>query len=244
VKDLWWQVRKLEVDVVLVWTDTTALTDLHGHRTRDDITGSKILGGRRVTLHETLSLGVEKISTLTTRSLGDQTSSAVDTSWVELNKLHVLVRKTGTSDHGHTVTGTSVGRCAREVRATVTSSGENGVVSAESVKSTILLVVSHDTLALAILHDQVSGEVLDEVVGVVSKRLAVESVKKSVSGSVSGSAASVSLTTLAVVLALTTKSSLVAGGFVSICCALPGNLVHTSVHRRFLRMGSRSSQAR
>jgi len=211
VKNLWRKVRKLEVDVVLVWTNTTALTDLHGHRTGDNITRSKILGGWCVTLHEALTLRVEKVSTLTTGSLGDQTSGTVDTSWVELNKLHILVRKTGTGDHGHTVTGTGVGRSAREVRATVSTSGENSVVCAEPVKSTVLLVVSHDTLALAVLHDQISSEVLDEVVGVVAERLTVESVKKSVSSSVSSSATPVGLATLAVVLGLTTESSLVAG---------------------------------
>jgi hypothetical protein len=78
------------------------------------------------------------------------------------------------------------------------------------VNGTILLVVSNNTLALAVLHDQVSGEVLDEVVSVVAKRLSVKSVKKSVSSSVSGGAASVGLTTLAVLLGLSTEGSLVA----------------------------------
>lgn len=78
------------------------------------------------------------------------------------------------------------------------------------MNGTILLVVSNNTLALAVLHDQVSGEVLDEVVSVVAKRLSVKSVKKSVSSSVSGGAASVGLTTLAVLLGLSTEGSLVA----------------------------------
>ena len=209
VEDLSGQVRELEVDVVLVGTDTTALTNLHGHGTGDNVTGGKILGGGCVTLHEALTLAVEKVSTLATRALGDQAASAVNTSGVELNELHVLVGKTGTSDHSHTVTSASVGRSAREVSTTVSTSGENGVVGAEAVESTVLLVVGNDTLALAVLHDQVNGEELDEVVGVVPKRLAVESVQKSVSGTIGGGAAAVGLTTLAVVLALTTESTLV-----------------------------------
>jgi hypothetical protein len=78
------------------------------------------------------------------------------------------------------------------------------------VQSAVLLVVGNDTTALAVLHDQVNGEVLDEIVGVVSERLSVEGVQKGVSGSVSGGTASVGLATLAVLLGLTTKSSLVA----------------------------------
>jgi hypothetical protein len=210
VENLGGQVRKLEVDVVLVGTDTTALTDLHGHGTRDNVTRGKILGGGSVTLHESLTLGVEKVTTLTTRTLGDQTSSAVDTSRVELNELHILVGKTSTGDHGHTVTSASVSRGTREVSTSVTTSGQDGVLSAESVNGTILLVVGNDTLALAVLHDQVGGEVLDEVVGVVAEGLAVESVKKSVTGSVSGGATSVGLATLAELLGLSTEGSLVA----------------------------------
>lgn len=210
VKNLSGQVRKLEVDVVLVGTNTTTLADLHGHGTRDNVTRSKILGGRGVTLHESLTLGVEEVTTLTTRALSDQTSSAVDTSRVELNELQILVRKTSTGDHGHTVTGTGVGRGTREVSTSVTTSGQDGVLSAETMDGTILLVVGNDTLALAVLHDQIGGEVLDEVVGVVAERLSVKSVKKSVAGSVSGGAASVGLTTLAELLGLTTECSLVA----------------------------------
>lgn len=210
VKDLGGQVRKLEVDVVLVRADTTTLTDLHGHGTRDNVTRGKILGGRSVTLHESLTLRVEEITTLTTRTLSNQTTSTVDTSRVELNELQILVRKTSTGDHSHTVTSASVSRGTREVSTSVTTSGQDSVLCAEAVDGTILLVVGNDTLALAVLHDQISGEVLDEVVGVVGERLAVESVKKSVTGSVGGGAASVGLTTLTVLLGLTTEGSLVA----------------------------------
>jgi len=209
VEDLGGQVRELEVNVVLIRTDTTALADLHGHGSGDNVTRGKILGSGCVTLHEALTLTVEKVSTLATRALGDQAASAVNTSGVELNELHVLVGKTSTSDHSHTVTSASVGRSAREVSTAVSTSGENGVVRTEAVEGTVLLVVGNDTLALAVLHDQVNGEELDEVVGVVPERLAVESVKKSVSGTVGGGAAAVCLTTLAVVLALTTESTLV-----------------------------------
>lgn len=77
-----------------------------------------------------------------------------------------------------------------------------------SSRSTALITY----LALAILHDQVSSKVLDEVVGVVSQRLAVEGVEKSVAGSVGSGTTSVGLTALSVFSRLTTERSLVAGG--------------------------------
>jgi hypothetical protein len=208
-KNLSGEMAELEVDVILLSTNTTALTDLHGHGSRNDITRSKILSSRSISLHESLTLGVEEVTTLTTRTLSDQATSSVDTGRVELDELEILVGETGTGNHGHTVTGTGVGRCAGEVSSAVTTSGENGVVGKESVQSAVLLVVGEDTAALTILHDQVEGEVLDEVVGLVAERLAVKSVKKGVAGSVSGSTASVSLATLSVLLGLTTESSLV-----------------------------------
>jgi hypothetical protein len=208
-KNLSGQMAELEVDVILLSTNTTALTDLHGHGSRNDITRGKILGGGGISLHESLTLGVEEVTTLTTRTLSDQATSSVDTGRVELNELKILVGETGTGNHGHTVTGTGVGRCAREVGSAVSTSSENSVVGKESVQGAVLLVVGKDTSALTILHNQVEGEVLDEVVGLVSERLSVESVKKGVAGSVSSSAASVSLSTLSVLLGLTTESSLV-----------------------------------
>lgn len=208
-KNLRRQVAKLQVNVVLLGTNTTAITDFHSHRSGNDITRSKILGGRGITLHETLTLGVEQVTTLTTSTLSDQASSTVDTGRMELNELKILVGETSASNHGHTVTSASVGRRAAEVGTPITTSSENSVVGEETVEGSVFLVVGEDTTALSVLHDQIEGEELNEVVGVVAERLAVQGVKKSVTGSVSGSAASVSLATLAVILRLTTESTLV-----------------------------------
>lgn len=209
VQDLRRQVAELQVDVVLVRADTTALADLHGHGTRDDVAGGKILGGRSVTLHETLTLRVQEVTTLTTGTLGDQAAGAVDTSGVELDELEILVGQASTGDHGRAISGTCVCRSAAEVCSTVSTSSQNRVLGQETVQSAIFLVVGQDTTALTILHDQIDDEVLDEVVGVVSQGLAVEGVQQSVTSSVSSSTASVGLATLAELLRLTTESSLV-----------------------------------
>ena len=68
VQNLRRQVAELEVDVILLGTDTTTFTDLNCHRTGHDVTGGKILRGRRITLHEPLTLRVEEVSSLTART--------------------------------------------------------------------------------------------------------------------------------------------------------------------------------
>src|SRR5690349_24692949 len=98
VKDRGGQVRELEVDVILLGTDTTAFTDLHGHRTGDNITRGQILGSGSITLHETLSLGVQEVSTLTAGALGDQASSTIDSGGMELDKLQILEGEAGTGN--------------------------------------------------------------------------------------------------------------------------------------------------
>ena len=79
----------------------------------------------------------------------------------------------------------------------------------ETVERAVFHVQSHDTDALAALHDEVKGEVLDEEVGVVAERLAIERVEESVSSTISGSSAAVGLATLAVLEGLTTERALV-----------------------------------
>jgi len=77
------------------------------------------------------------------------------------------------------------------------------------VESSILHVESDNTNALAVLHDQVEGEVFNEEVGVVAERLAVEGVENGVASSVSGGSAAVGLSSLAVLERLTTERTLV-----------------------------------
>lgn len=73
VEDVGRQVGELEVDVVLVGTDSSTFTDLDRHRTRNDITRGEILGGRSVTFHESLSLGVEQVSSFSSGTLAVHT---------------------------------------------------------------------------------------------------------------------------------------------------------------------------
>ena len=87
--------------------------------------------------------------------------------------------------------------------------GHHGVVGVEPVDGAILKAERDHTPALAILHQEVDGEVLDEEVAVVAEALAVQGVEEGVAGPVSDTAAPVSLASLAVLVGLPTEGPLV-----------------------------------
>jgi len=196
--------------VILLGTNTTALANLHSHGSRHDVTRGKILSGRGITFHESLTLGVEEVTTFTTRALGDEETRTIDTRGVEMDELHILVGETGTGNHGHAVTGTGVGGGAAEVGSAVTASSENGMVGSEPVQSTVLEAIGKNTAALAIFHEEIQGEVLNEVLHVLElQALAEEGIKKGLASSIGSGAGSVGLAALAVLLGLTAKGTLV-----------------------------------
>jgi hypothetical protein len=59
VENFGWEMRELEEDVVLFRSDTSSFSNLQSHGSGYDISRSQILGGRGVSLHESLSLRVE-----------------------------------------------------------------------------------------------------------------------------------------------------------------------------------------
>ena len=128
---------------------------------------------------------------------------------MELHELKILQREAGARNHRVTVTRARVRTRATEVCATVTAGREHGLVRAEPVERAVLHVESHDADTLAVLHDQVEREVLNEEVGVVTERLAVERVEESVASTVCRSRAAVGLATLAVLEGLATERALV-----------------------------------
>jgi len=129
---------------------------------------------------------------------------------VELDELKIGVVKTGSGDHGHTISGAGVGGGARLPGPTVAASGENCVLGVESVDRTVFHADGHATDAVAlVIHDQISCEILDKVSCVVVKRSSVKSVEERVTSSVGDAAASMSLATLSVFERLTAKRALV-----------------------------------
>jgi hypothetical protein len=75
--------------------------------------------------------------------------------------------------------------------------------------SSIFLVVCHYSYTFSIFHDEISGKVLDEELGVVTKRLSIKSVQHGMSSAIGGGGTSVSLSSLTKFERLSTESTLV-----------------------------------
>ena len=100
---------QMQIDVILQRPDAATLVDLDGHRPTNHVTGSEILGGWGVSLHEAFPLGVGDIATLAPRTLGYQATGAIDPGRMELDEFHVLKRQPGAQYHAVAVTGTGMG---------------------------------------------------------------------------------------------------------------------------------------
>jgi len=179
--------------VIFIGAATSTFDNLHSHGSGDDVSGGKILSGRSVSFHESLTEGVSEDTTFTSATFGHEATSTVDTSGMELDEFEILKGETSSSDHSTTITSTSMGGCAREVCSTVTTSGQNSLLSSHSVESTISKIVGHDTSAFTIVHDQIKSEVFNEEGTVVTERSTEKSVKHGVTSTIGSSAASVGL---------------------------------------------------
>src|SRR6202012_292474 len=65
---------EVQEDVVFLLADTAAFADFDGHRARNDVAGSEVLGGGRIALHEALAFRIDEIAAFTARAFSDQTS--------------------------------------------------------------------------------------------------------------------------------------------------------------------------
>ena len=209
------QMVQMEVDVILLGSDTTSLENFKGHGSRDNITRSQILDVRGVSLHEALTFTVSEDTTFTTAALSHEATGTVNTSGMELDELGILNGETSSGNHTTTVSSASMGTCAGLVSSTISTSGHNSSVSLHSVNGSVSHVVGHDSAALVTLHNEVHGEVLDEEDTVVAEGTSEERVEHGVTGTIGNGAASVSLTSLAVVNGLTAEGSLVNLAFAS-----------------------------
>ena len=179
---------EVEEDVVLLLADAAALADLDGHGARDHVARGQVLGVRRIALHEALALAVGEVGALAARTLGDQHACAVDAGGVELHELHVFQRQAGAQHHGVAVAGLGVRTGAGEVDAAIAAGGDDGLLGAEAVQRAVVELEGDDAAAGAVLvHHQVDGEILDEELGRVPERLAVQRVQHGVAGAVGGS---------------------------------------------------------
>merc|ERR1719187_90810 len=128
---------------------------------------------------------------------------------MELNKLHVLNRWSRLADQSCTIPSAGVCRGCREVRLARPATGDHGALAPEPVDRAVLETQGDHTAALALLHQQVQGEILHEIIAVVPKTLTIQGMQHGVPCPVSHTAAPVGLSTLPVLVRLATKSPLV-----------------------------------
>lgn len=83
------------------------------------------------------------------------------------------------------------------------------MMSPEPVQESSLQFPGQNPFAASAVHEQVEGEILDEIMHVVAKTLTIEGVKQCVAGSVGDGAGSLSLSAFAKLQRLATKSTLI-----------------------------------
>ena len=175
-------------DMVAVRADAAALADFQRHRPADDIARGEILGRRRIALHEALALRIGEIAAFAAHPLGDQAAGAVDAGRVELHEFHILARHAGAQGHGVAVAGLGVGAGAGKIDAAVAAGRQHGLVRAEAVDGAVVQVPGDHAQHLAVLDQQVDGEIFDEELGVVAQALLIQRVQDGVAGPVGGGA--------------------------------------------------------
>ena len=179
---------EVQVDMIFVFADAAAFADFDGHRTRNDVTGGKILGGRRITFHETLAFGIGQVTALAAHAFGNQAARAVNAGRVELHELHVLQRQARAQDHAAAVARTGMRGGAGEEGAAITAGRQNGLVRAEAVQRAVHQVPCHYAHAFGAIHDEVEREIFDEEFGLMFERLLIQRVQHGVARAVGGGA--------------------------------------------------------
>ncbi len=179
---------EVQIEMVLELADAAALAHLDGHGARNHVARGEVLGRGRIALHEALALGIGEVAAFPARAFGDQAPCAVDAGGVELDEFHVLEGQAGAQHHGIAVAGAGVCRGAGEIGAPVTAGREDGHVGAEAVDAAVVELHRDHAAAAAVLHDEVDDEILDEELGGMLERGAVERVQHGVAGAVGGGA--------------------------------------------------------
>ncbi len=204
------QVVEFEHYVVAIRTATVAGDDFLDHRTGNHITTCKVFRVRSITLHETLAVLVDQVTTFTTATFGNQYTGAGDAGRVELPHFDVLYRHASTQSHADAVTGVDQGVGGGRVDTACTASGQNGGLGTD-VGGFAGFDADRDhtnEFAFLIFH-QINSVVLVEERGTGFQVALIKRVQQRVTGTVGRSASTCSLTALAVVLGLATERTLV-----------------------------------
>jgi len=191
---------QMKMNVVTIWTLSSSFKNFHCHSSGYDISGGKIFCSWSVSFHESLTIDISKNTAFPSTSFGNEATSTIDTSWMELNEFRILMGKTSSRNHTSTISSTCMSGCARLVSSSRSASGDYCLVSFHPMDGSVSHIVGHNTSAFCSLHNEIKRKVFNEENTVVTKGSSKQSVEHTVTCSVSNSATSVGLTTLAKVL--------------------------------------------
>ena len=156
MEDLWIKVVQVEVDVVFLGTNASAGKDFHSHGSADDISRGQIESRRCISGHESFTCRVPQDTSLTSTSFGHKTASSIDTSGMELHKFQIRQRQASSSDHSATITSASMSRGASLISSTISSSGNNGIQSSNTMDSSVSDAhASHTATYTLVVHYEV-----------------------------------------------------------------------------------------
>ena len=92
VEDSWVQMIEMEVDMVLLGSDSSASEDLHCHSSTDDISGGQVFSRRGIVRHKPFSKPISQHSSLSSTSFSHQAASSIDSCRMELHKFKIRKR--------------------------------------------------------------------------------------------------------------------------------------------------------
>ena len=206
---------KVEIDMILLRTDTAAFADFGSHAARDNVAAGQILGARRIAFHETLAFAVGQITALAACAFGNQHARAINAGRVKLDKFHILQWQTRAQHHAAAVTGAGMGRGRAEIAAAGTAGGQHHSMAAETVDRTVFEAQGDYAPAFrsigALFHDQVDGEIFDEEIRVIFQALLIQGVQHRMAGTVGSSTGALDRRSLAHILHMAAERTLVDG---------------------------------
>ncbi len=183
------KVVELEQHVVFVRTAAAAFVDLDRHGARHHVARGEVLHGRRVALHEALTIGVEQIAALAANPLGDQHPGTRHAGGVELPELHVLERNAGAGTHAQAVAGVDKGVGARGEDATSAAGGQQrGSRLQDHAFAGLHLERDHANHIAVSIADQIKRHPFDEELGAGADVALIERVQHGVAGAIGRSA--------------------------------------------------------
>src|SRR6202047_4399914 len=178
----------MEIDMIFFWSDTTPFVNFHRHGARDDVARREIPRAGRVTLHKAYAFGIDQIAAFSACAFRDEASRPIDTGRMKLHELHVLQWKAGAKDHTAPVTGAGMRGRAGEIDSAATACRQDDGLSTKPMQRSVHQRPRHDTAALAIDHDEIENEILEEKLSPISQRLPIQRVDQSMSRSIRSSA--------------------------------------------------------